>query len=69
MIKVSSKMALETNFKTINNKKMKLYCDVELITSQPFADGEIFCMYRGYDDKNEALTVTFTLSKFLPHHK
>jgi hypothetical protein len=36
---------------------MKLYYDVELITIQPFADGEDFSMYRGYLEKNEALSL------------
>lgn len=48
---------------------MKLYYDVELTTIQPIADGEDFCMYRGYTDKKEALNVAFTLSKFFPHHQ
>jgi endonuclease G len=55
--------------KTINLKKMKLYYDVELITRQPFADGEDFSMYCGYTDKNEALTVALAIGKFYPYHK
>jgi hypothetical protein len=48
---------------------MKHYYEVELITSQAFADGEDYCMYRGYLDKNEALSGAETLSKFYPHYK
>lgn len=48
---------------------MKHYYDVELITSQPVVDGESFFMYSGYMDKNEALSVAQTLSKFSPHYK
>lgn len=48
---------------------MKLYYDVELITSQAFADGENFSMYRGYMDKNEALVVAEIMSKFYPYYK
>jgi hypothetical protein len=62
-------MAVETNLYNHKQVKMKLYYDVELITSQTFADGEDFTMYRGYMDKNEALTVASALSKFFPYHK
>jgi hypothetical protein len=48
---------------------MKQYYDVELSTSQPFADGEDFYMYRGYVSKEEALQVAEMMSKFFPYYK
>lgn len=48
---------------------MKTTYQVELQTTQPFADGEDFWMYRGYYTKEEALSVAEMLSKFIPYYR